>query len=194
MLQCLYSQCQTTQFGSALHHTLSACPNAGIDAVDALPPLIRNQRLRKRGTPIIEPAAGPVSAAPANRILGSPVNHVFGSAVNHIVGSTEHPVARRTVSAPGLDKIVTLRPTRTVGRLPTMTDSVSLQPDLVSLQTDLMPTPKDSQPTPTGLVSTTASPILIAPFGTAFSNRSVYWNATGFVGSATVLLPSSKTF
>lgn len=48
VLQCLYSQCQTTQFGSALHHALSECSDYGVDASDFLPPLIRHEGLRKR--------------------------------------------------------------------------------------------------------------------------------------------------
>ena len=48
MLQCLYSQCQTAQFGSALHHALAICSPYGMDTVTNLPPLIRHQGLRKR--------------------------------------------------------------------------------------------------------------------------------------------------
>ena len=48
VLQCLYSQCQSTVFGSALHQTLAACPGSALDALDTLPPLIRHQGLRKR--------------------------------------------------------------------------------------------------------------------------------------------------
>ncbi|CAD6592940.1 MAG: hypothetical protein ASARMPRED_006854 [Alectoria sarmentosa] len=91
VLQCLYSQCQTTQFGFALHQTLSACSGSGMDTLDALPPLIRHQGLRKRGSPSIGYASG------------------------HLSGSTIHSVARRSVSA---SAYVSARPTRSVGHLP----------------------------------------------------------------------------
>ena len=94
MLQCLYSQCQTTQFGSALHQTLTACSDSGIDALDALPPLIRHQGLRKRGSQSIGYATGRLSA------------------------SAVHSVARRSVSA---SAYVSARPTRSVGHLPAHT-------------------------------------------------------------------------
>ena len=48
VLQCLYSQCQTAQFGSALHHALSECSNYDLDSSLDPPHLIRNQGLRKR--------------------------------------------------------------------------------------------------------------------------------------------------
>lgn len=94
VLQCLYSQCQTTQFGSALHQTLSACSDSAMDTLDALPPLIRHQGLRKRGSPSIGYASG------------------------HLSGSTIHSVARRSVSA---SAYVSARPTRSVGHLPAPT-------------------------------------------------------------------------
>ena len=89
VLQCLYSQCQTTQFGSALHQTLTACSDLGVDTFDALPPLIRHQGLRKRGSPSIGYVSGRLSA------------------------SATHSVARRSVSA---SAYVSARPTRSVGR------------------------------------------------------------------------------
>ena len=94
VLQCLYSQCPTTQFGSALHETLLACSNSGTDTLNALPPLIRHQGLRKRGNPSVGYASG----------------HVSASAI--------HSVARRSVSA---SAYVSARPTRRGGYLPTHT-------------------------------------------------------------------------
>ena len=91
VLQCLYSQCQTTQFGSALHQALSACSDSGIDTLDASPPpLIRHQALRKRGSP----SSGYVSG--------------------HISASAIHSVARRSVSA---SAYVNARPTRSAGQI-----------------------------------------------------------------------------
>ena len=94
VLQCLYSQCQTTQFGSALHQTLLACSDSGMDILDALPPLIRHQGLRKRGSPSIGYASG------------------------HLSASAIHSVARRSVSA---SAHMSARPTRSVGHLPAPT-------------------------------------------------------------------------
>ena len=92
VLQCLYSQCQTTQFGSAVHRTLSACSDSGMNALDTLPPLIRNQGLRKRSSP----SNGYVSG--------------------HLSVSAVKSVARRSVSA---SAYVSARPTRIAGRFPT---------------------------------------------------------------------------
>lgn len=99
VLQCLYSQCQTTQFGSALHQTLSACTDHGMDTLDALPPLIRHQGLRKRGSPSI------------------------GYATGHLSASAIHSVARRSVSA---SAYVSARPTRSVGHLPAHTHDLPI--------------------------------------------------------------------
>ena len=99
VLQCLYSQCQTTQFGSALHQTLSACSDSGMDTLDASPPLIRHQALGKRGSPKVGYASGYLSA------------------------SAIHSVARRSVSA---SAYVSGRPTRSVGHLPAYTDALPM--------------------------------------------------------------------
>ena len=99
VLQCLYSQCQTTQFGSALHQTLSACFDSGMDTLDALPPLIRHQGLRKRGSPSIGYASG------------------------HLSASAIHSVARRSV---GASAYVSARPTRSVGHLPIHTHDLPI--------------------------------------------------------------------
>ena len=52
VLQCLYVQCQTSQYALALHHALSRCSDYGSDTLQSTPPLLHNQRLRKRVTPI----------------------------------------------------------------------------------------------------------------------------------------------
>ena len=75
MLQCLYSQCQTSQFGSALHHTLKVCSSTHPNVLEIEPPLIRHQNLRKRGTILTGIHSGYISA------------------------STVHSKARRSVSA-----------------------------------------------------------------------------------------------
>lgn len=99
VLQCLYSQCQTTQFGSALHHTLSVCTDYGVDISDASPPLVRHQGIRKRGSPSISSASG------------------------HLSASAIHSVARRSVSASAYG---TTRPTRSIGHLPVHTHDLPL--------------------------------------------------------------------
>ena len=102
VLQCLYSQCQTTQFGSALHRTLSACSGFDANTLEVLPPLIRHQGLRKRG-------------------IANIPGHVSASAVHSIARrsvSTVHSVTRRSVSA---SAFVSTRPTRRVSNLPAPT-------------------------------------------------------------------------
>lgn len=94
VLQCLYSQCQTTQFGFALHRTLSACSDSEMDTLDAWPPLVGHKGSRKRG-----------SAS-----SGYPSGHLSASAI--------HSVARRSVSA---SAYVSARPTRSAGQTTTHT-------------------------------------------------------------------------
>lgn len=65
-----------------------------MDTLDALPPLIRNQGLRKRGSPSIGYTSG------------------------HLSASAIHSVARRSVSA---SAYVSARPTRSLGHLPAPT-------------------------------------------------------------------------
>lgn len=74
VLQCLYSQCQTTHFGSALHFALSQCAEYGLGTTDILPPLIRHQGLRKRAYPDLKDLSV------------------------HAIASATHSVARRLAS------------------------------------------------------------------------------------------------
>ena len=62
VLQCLYSQCQTAQFGSALHHALSKCSSLETEIADISPPLLREQGLRKRNKRTVENTSDPGSA------------------------------------------------------------------------------------------------------------------------------------
>lgn len=71
VLQCLYSQCQTAQFGSALHHALSKCSSFEIGIADISPPLLREQGLRKRNKRTADDTSDPGSA-PA---IGSVARH-----------------------------------------------------------------------------------------------------------------------
>lgn len=93
VFQCLYSQCPTTQFGSALHHSLSACRDYDAGTLNALPPLVRHQGLRKRGIQTTGMVSGRVST------------------------SATHSVARRSVSA---SVVHSARITKSVGSLPTL--------------------------------------------------------------------------
>lgn len=94
VLQCLYSQCQTTQFGFALHQTLSACSDSEMGTLDAWPPLVGHKGFRKRGSA----SSGYASA--------------------HLSASAIHSVARRSVSA---SAYVSARPTRSAGQVATHT-------------------------------------------------------------------------
>jgi len=48
VFQCLHSQCQTAQFGSAIHSALMECSGADTETHNVLPHLIRHQKSRKR--------------------------------------------------------------------------------------------------------------------------------------------------
>lgn len=50
-MQCLYSQCQTAHFASALHHTIEQCSEDDSQFAQNLPALIRHQGLRIRAVP-----------------------------------------------------------------------------------------------------------------------------------------------
>ena len=97
VFQCLYSQCQTTQFGSALHHALLECSNPETDIPDFLPPLIRQQGLRRRGS---QPTAS-VSAPGQFRLVSA------------FAKVAVHSVARRGVLASAFVRY-SARPTRSV--------------------------------------------------------------------------------
>jgi len=48
VFQCLYSQCQTAQFGIAVHSALLECSGIDVEAHAVLPHLIRHQKFRNR--------------------------------------------------------------------------------------------------------------------------------------------------
>ena len=50
ILQCLYTQCQTSQFGAAVHQALLTCSTYETFYSNNLPQLIRHQSLRKRSS------------------------------------------------------------------------------------------------------------------------------------------------
>ena len=107
VLQCLYSQCPTTQFASAMHFALLTCSGTNMDTSDTLPPLIRHQGLRKRGIP------------------------VTGVVSTHASASAVHSVLRRSVSGSAYRQTPTARITSTTtAQLPT--DSAYASKNLTS--------------------------------------------------------------
>lgn len=48
VFQCLYSQCDTAHFGSALHHIIAQCYGTGNEILFALPPIPNRDTLRRR--------------------------------------------------------------------------------------------------------------------------------------------------
>lgn len=73
--QCLYSQCETACFGSALHHVIAQCFGTGNEIIFAVPPIPNRDSLRRREA---EYAAGA-------RLYGS------GSAAGYPTESANYP-------------------------------------------------------------------------------------------------------
>ncbi|SLM38462.1 Extracellular membrane protein, CFEM domain [Lasallia pustulata] len=67
VFQCLYSQCQTAQFGSALHHALAECSSFTSDVSD-IPHLIRRRVHRKRDSPLTGYRSGYASASAVHSV------------------------------------------------------------------------------------------------------------------------------
>lgn len=105
VLQCLYSQCQTAQFGSALHHALSKCSSLEKGIADISPPLLREQGLRKRNKRTVEDTSDPGSA-PA---IGSVARQSASASA-----TSKRPT--RSVASADLKKRVA-QPTRSVATL-----------------------------------------------------------------------------
>ena len=101
ILQCLYSQCQTSLFPTALHYALAACPSSAPDSSDTLPPLIRHQGLRNRNSPTRENRSGAQTAS--------------------VSVSAHRLLARRSASS---SVVVSSRPTRSIANLPSKTHSL----------------------------------------------------------------------
>ena len=106
VLQCLYSQCQTAQFGVALHHALTACSKdlGNIDTSNALPPLIRQQGLRKRAEP-----SNTLSAR-----FSAPIRFVSVSAPPRVARAAERRFLDKSAALPP-------QPTRSAGMKPPYT-------------------------------------------------------------------------
>lgn len=76
VFQCLYSQCETAHFGSALHHVIAQCFGTGNEILFAVPPIPNYDSLRRREA---EYAAGA-------KLYDS------GSAAGYPTGSASYPL------------------------------------------------------------------------------------------------------
>ncbi|CZS98228.1 uncharacterized protein RAG0_07031 [Rhynchosporium agropyri] len=75
VFQCIYSQCDTAHFGSALHHAIAQCFGTNNEVFFAVPPIPNREALRRREE---EYAAGP-------KLAGS------GSAAGYLTESVTYP-------------------------------------------------------------------------------------------------------
>lgn len=105
VLQCLYSQCQTAQFGSALHHALSKCSGLETGIAYLSPPLLREQGLRKRNKRTVEDTSD-LGLAPA---IGSVARQSASASA-----TSKRPT--RSVASADLEKRIA-QPTRSVATL-----------------------------------------------------------------------------
>jgi hypothetical protein len=131
VFQCLYSQCDTAHFGSALHYTLSQCSRIGGETVLLLPPISNHDSLRRREA---EYLAG-------DKLYGS------GSAVGYPTQS----VSLRTQSANNY-------PTQSVGgRYSLSATPSSLLPPYFPLNTAALPATTSATPTESTYTAAAAS-------------------------------------
>ena len=79
VLQCLYVQCQTSQFASAAHHALFQCTGQEFDDMEKPPSLIRRNGNRKRAVPANALQSNfPMASV---RFSAPPRVHVSGAAI-----------------------------------------------------------------------------------------------------------------
>ena len=124
VLQCLYSQCQTTQFGSALHHALSECSDPEADTPDTLPPLIRHQGLRKRGNQLTASvsASGKVAVhSIARRSVVTSASARYSARLTRSVAYNPAPSATLSPPTTPLASVSTVTPSKTSAQVPTNT-------------------------------------------------------------------------
>jgi hypothetical protein len=48
VFQCIYAQCETSRFGTALHYTISQCARSGINLYLVSPPSLGHDELKRR--------------------------------------------------------------------------------------------------------------------------------------------------
>ena len=113
VLQCLYSQCHTAQFGSALHSTITRCSDYSSLVPDVLPPLIRHQGLRRRASSDnVQVSARPQASARPGAALASV--------------TLSHSVQRRSVSASATASLIrSSRPTMLISPVQTFSGGMS---------------------------------------------------------------------
>lgn len=129
VFQCLYSQCQTAQFGPALHHALAECSRFVEEGSEILPHLIRHQGLRKRESPLTGYASGYVSAsvvhsvyrrfasasAPANpRPTRSAMKTVSYTYSTETTSNTQSPQSTQIVQSTALSTLYALNGTHSL--------------------------------------------------------------------------------
>ena len=117
VLQCLYSQCPTAQFGSALHVALSECSSYITEGSAILPHLIRQQGLRKRDS--------------------YQSSQISGSKVGHAPVSAGYSILRRSAS---VSAFVSSRPSRIAFYEMTLTHKLSIPQPTTSTAKTHIPT------------------------------------------------------
>ena len=91
VLQCLYSQCQAAQFGSALHYALFECAHFGGGDSKTVPHLVRRHAVRKRASQYSGYYSGSLSAYMSSAPPGHGIAYASSSAM--------HSIAHRAASA-----------------------------------------------------------------------------------------------
>lgn len=110
VFQCIYSQCPSAHFGSALHIALTNCSEFDTMEQRSLPPLLRQQSLRKRVLGAAEHPAGSLSAyAPAYT-----TDHSSMSAPASESNSISRLTMTRSAAASASDYITHARQTRSI--------------------------------------------------------------------------------
>lgn len=144
-LQCLYSQCQTAQYGLALHHAISTCSKYGSNVVPMLPTLIRH---RNRRTPDVET----VPNHPSSSASHLPIR----SAIRSIPVQTASILFMRKPRATGTPSLVThSMPVQTASNLfmrkPCATGTPGSAAHLIPVQTASIPFMRRPRATGTSL-------------------------------------------
>lgn len=170
VLQCLYSQCQTAQFGSALHHALSKCSSLETEIADISPPLLLEQGLRKRNKRTVEDTSDPGSApaigsiarqsASASATLKRPTRSVASADLKKRVAQPTQSVATLGMGKRNLIPTRSLATLALENRHPDPARSVATLALERRNATPAEPTPAGAMPseaTPTSALSLTSS-------------------------------------
>ena len=95
VFQCLYSQCQTAHFGSAIHSALMECSGPDTETHDVLPHLIRHQKSRKRHNTYSDPGS---VLAPSYGSGYSSASRTYYATTRHATGSASGYSRSRSAS------------------------------------------------------------------------------------------------